>query len=61
MPFNLCYILHNLCFQFLLGKRVLWYFRKIALMVGAFRGGFQTLTLFKGNKLKIHTLIFKEK
>ena len=30
-------------------------------MVGAFHGGFQTLTLFKGNKLKIHTLIFKEK
>ena len=30
-------------------------------MVGAFRGGFQTLTPFKGNKLKIHTLIFKEK
>ena len=28
-------------------------------MVGAFYRGFQTLTLFKGNKLKMDTLFFK--
>ena len=28
-------------------------------MVGAFHKGFQTLTLFKGSKLKMDTLFFK--